>query len=44
MQYVLDELPMAQGWALIAWNLENDPWLAIERAGDGYIAQENANL
>lgn len=35
---------MAQGWALIAWNLENDPWLSVERSGAGYIAQENVNL
>ena len=31
---------MAQGWALIAWSIENDPWLAVERSTPGYLAQE----
>ena len=40
MSYVMDTLPMAQGWALIAWQSENNPWAAVERIGPGYIAQE----
>lgn len=35
---------MAQGWALLAWNIENDPWLAVERRGPGYLAQQNLIL
>lgn len=31
---------MAQGWALIAWDRENDPWLNIERVSRGYMAQD----
>lgn len=40
LDYVLHELPMAQGWALIAWDTENDAWLAVERTSPGYVAQE----
>lgn len=40
LAFVLDELPMAQGWALIAWDIERDPWLSAERAGPGYIGQQ----
>lgn len=42
MSQVLDELPMAQGWALIAWDIENDAWLGVERATPGYVAQQAA--
>jgi hypothetical protein len=40
LEYVEDELDMARGWALIACRIENDPWLAVERASPGYIAQQ----
>ena len=37
---VLHTLPMAQGWALYNWAIENDPWANTERDGKGYIAQQ----
>lgn len=40
--YVLDELPSQQGWALLAAAIELDSGLAVERATDGYIAQDRA--
>jgi hypothetical protein len=40
LEYVLDELPMARGWALAAWRVENNPWVPVERIGSGYIAQD----
>ena len=36
-----DELPLAQAFAYRAWNAENNPWVAVGRTGDGYIAQES---
>lgn len=42
MNFILDELPMNQGWALYSWCLENDGWLqfgGMKREGKGYIGQ-----
>ena len=42
-QFVWDELPMEQGWAMYAWSMENDGWLqfaGMKRATSGYIARE----
>jgi hypothetical protein len=42
MDYVLDRLPMDQGWAFYAWAIENDGWLqfsGVKRDGDGYVMQ-----
>jgi hypothetical protein len=40
LDYVLDELPLNQAFALAAWNTEANPWCPVERVSDGYIAQE----
>lgn len=32
--------PIIQGFALVAWNHETNPWCAADRVSDGYIAQE----
>ena len=37
---ILYELPSAQGWALIAWTVENNGVCEMELAGPGYIGQE----
>jgi hypothetical protein len=36
----MDELPMIQGYALIAEATASNPWCAVEIEGDGYLAQE----
>lgn len=36
----MDELPMIQGYALIAEATQNNLMVALEIDGDGYIAQE----
>ena len=41
---VLDELPLAQAYALLAWNTDTNPWGRVRRASDGYIAQEAHDL
>jgi hypothetical protein len=38
------ELPMIQGWALLAYAKQSDAWAGYELAGDGYIAQERERL
>jgi hypothetical protein len=43
MNFILDELPMDQGWAFISWTVENDGWLqfsGIAREGKGYVGQQ----
>jgi hypothetical protein len=35
-----NRFPLVQAFALAAWNNETNPWCAVERVGDGYIAQE----
>jgi hypothetical protein len=35
-----NRLPIIEGFALLAWNTETNPWCAVERIGDGYIADE----
>lgn len=34
-----DTWPAARVFAWHAWAMESDPWLNVERRGDGYIAQ-----
>lgn len=46
-QFVMDELPMDQGWAFYNWAIENDGWLqfgGLKRGGKGYIAQQADRL
>lgn len=38
--YILDDLPLARAFAYRAWAIESQPWAKVERASDGYIAQE----
>jgi hypothetical protein len=40
LAYVMDELPLAQAFALAAWHCESNPWGKVDRATDGYLAQE----
>lgn len=43
----MDDLPMDQGWAFIAYSVQNDGWLqfnGVKRASDGYIKQEIERL
>jgi hypothetical protein len=40
LNVAMDELPLAQGFALMAWSQESNPWCPMERMTDGYIAQE----
>ena len=40
LEYVLDELPLSQAFALAAWNLEQNPWCRMKRVRTGYIGQE----
>lgn len=47
LEYVLDELPMDQGWAFFSWSMENDGWLqfgGVRRDGPGYLGQAIAPL
>ncbi len=40
LEYVMNDLPMDQGFAYISWLLENDGWLqfsGLKRKGDGYV-------
>jgi hypothetical protein len=39
LDQVQDNLPLAMGFALAAWSLENNPWAAPERVGPGYCEQ-----
>jgi hypothetical protein len=41
---VLNDLPLAQGFAFAAWAVENNPMAGCERTGPGYVAQEIARL
>ena len=38
--YVMDELPMLEGWALWSWAIENDTGLVLKRKCRGYVGQE----
>jgi len=38
--HVLFDLASVEGWAWYNWALENEPYSNLERATDGYIAQE----
>ena len=38
--HVIDELPLPRAFAYRAWAIESQPWAKVERASDGYIAQE----
>jgi hypothetical protein len=40
LNYVLDELPLNQAFAFLAWNTETAPWASADRTSDGYVAQE----
>jgi hypothetical protein len=44
LDYVLDDLPLSQAFALAAWNVEANPWAKVERTSDGYVAQERERL
>lgn len=35
--------PIIRAFALAAWNHETNGWYSVERASDGYIAQEAWN-
>jgi hypothetical protein len=37
---VLDQLGLDEAFALQAWNTESNPWCAVRRITDGYVAQE----
>lgn len=39
-QRAADEIPLGKMFAYQAWCMENDAWMPMERASDGYIAQE----
>ena len=39
-QTALDEYPLIQAWALLAYHMENHPMCPMRLADDGYIAQE----
>ncbi len=39
-EYAQDEFPLVQAFALAAYDQENNPWCAVKRTTDGYIAQE----
>lgn len=34
------ETPLIRAFAYRAWSIENNPWGGVERATDGYVAQE----
>lgn len=36
--------PLIKALALAAWKTENNPWCAVQRVGDGYVAQEAFRL
>ena len=36
----VQELPLAQGFALVAWCEENNGIAPVDRLGPGYVAQE----
>jgi hypothetical protein len=38
--FIIDELPLSQGFAMLAWARLNNGFVSMEIAGDGYIAQE----
>lgn len=44
LDYILHDLPMSQGFAFIAFNVENNPVVPVQRLTPGYIAQELAKL
>ena len=37
---VLDELPMSEGFAFLAWSVENNGVAPVKRVGKGYLAME----
>lgn len=43
LEYIENELPMAMGWFLVSYSVENNGWLqfcGLKRLDDGYIKQE----
>lgn len=42
--FVMDELPMIQGFAFLAHAAENNAWLPRTRKSPGYIGQEIQHL
>lgn len=36
----LNDMPLTQAFAFRSWDAENNPWMALDRKTDGYIAQE----
>lgn len=40
----MDELPMIQGFALLAHAAEHNPWVPLDRVTPGYIKQEIQRL
>lgn len=36
----IDELPLARAFAYRAFATETNPWAAVDRVTDGYIAQQ----
>lgn len=47
IDYIENELPMALGWVLVAYALENDGWMqfcGLRRLDKGYIGQEVEKL
>jgi hypothetical protein len=42
LDYVMDSLPLVQAFALMAWNVENQPWGKVDRLSPGYISQEDS--
>lgn len=45
--YVMDELPMLKGWALVAVAMSNSEWLqfsGLRLKGKGYIGKEAESL
>lgn len=39
-EHAAERYPLKRAFALLAWHNETNPWCAVERVGDGYIAQE----
>jgi hypothetical protein len=47
LEYIENELPMAFGWALVGYAIENDgfyQFCGIKRIGNGYVKQEVEKL
>lgn len=47
LDFILNEMPMDQGWAFYSWSMENDGWLqfcGVRRDGKGYMGQQAEHL